>query len=321
MHPSQTFRREAFTWELRSRSLVLGCVTQVMGILNVTPDSFSDGGSLRSTAEAVETALKMFDDGAAIVDIGGESTRPGAAAMISDNEELDRVLPVIEGIRGLKPDALLSIDTYRAVTARAAVTAGAEIVNDVSGLLWDSAMASTCAELGCGVVAMHTRGRPAEWKTLPRLEDSEVLPLVLRELAVRKQAALDAGIRRERLVLDPGFGFGKAFESNYPLLARLHELRSLGQPLLAGVSRKAFLGRTLGRRHAGPNALAANAPPGNAQPQNSPARDVPADARTYATVAAITAAVLNGADLVRVHEVKAAVDAVAIADAVLSATE
>jgi dihydropteroate synthase len=314
MHPSQTFRREAFTWELRSRFLVLGCVTQVMGILNVTPDSFSDGGRLRSTAEAVETALRMFDEGAAIVDIGGESTRPGAAAVISDREELDRVRPVIEGIRRHKADALLSVDTYRAATARAAVSAGAEIVNDVSGLLWDSAMASTCAELGCGVVVMHTRGRPAEWKTLAPLEDSDVVPLVLRELAVRKQAALDAGIRRERLVLDPGFGFGKTFESNYPLLARLYELRSMGQPLLAGVSRKAFLGRTLGRRQAG-----GSAPTRNASTVNTTPRDVPADARTYATVAAITAAVLNGADLVRVHEVKAAVEAVAIADAVLAA--
>ncbi|MGI8773103.1 MAG: dihydropteroate synthase, partial [Acidobacteriaceae bacterium] len=239
-------------------------------------------------------------------DIGGESTRPGAVAEIGDAEELGRVLPVIEGIRGHKPDALLSIDTYRAATARAAVIAGAEIVNDVSGLLWDSAMALTCAGLGCGVVAMHTRGRPAEWKTLPRLGDREVVALVLRELGERKQAALDAGIRRERLVLDPGFGFGKAFENNYPLLARLDELRSLGQPLLAGVSRKAFLGRTLGRRYAGANALP---------------RDVPADARGYATVAAIAAAVLNGADLVRVHEVKPAVEAVAIADAVLAASD
>lgn len=258
-----------------------------------------------STAEAVETALRMFEEGAAIVDIGGESTRPGAVAEISDAQEQDRVLPVIEGIRRHKPDALLSIDTYRAVTARAAVMAGAEIVNDVSGLLWDSAMAATCAELGCGVVVMHTRGRSAEWKMLPRIEDGEVVPLVLRELRERRQVALDAGIRRERLVLDPGFGFGKAFESNYPLLARLRGLRSLGQPLLAGVSRKAFLGRTVGLRYAG---------------FNPPALELPASERTYATVAAVTAAVLNGADLVRVHEVKPAVDAVAIADAVLAAT-
>ncbi len=304
MHSSREFRRDAATWELRSRVLVLGCITQVMGILNVTPDSFSDGGRVRSTAEAVETALRMFDEGAAIVDIGGESTRPGVAVEISDAEELGRVLPVIEGIRAHKPDALLSIDTYRAATARAAVMAGVEIVNDVSGLLWDTAMASTCAQLGCGVVAMHTRGRPAEWKRLPRLKDGEVTPLVLRGLRERKQAALDAGIRRERLVLDPGFGFGKAFENNYPLLAGLSELRSLGQPLLAGVSRKAFLGRTLGQRYA-----AMGAP-----------LEVPADGRSYATVAAITVAVLHGADLVRVHEVKSAVDAAAIADAVLAAT-
>jgi dihydropteroate synthase len=296
-------------WELRSRSLALGSVTRVMGILNVTPDSFSDGGRLASVAAATETALNMFEEGAAIVDVGGESTRPGAQEKLSTGEEMDRVLPVIEAIRRHRPDALLSIDTYRAATARAAVAAGAEIVNDVSGLLWDDAMGYTCAELGCGVVVMHTRGRPAEWKTLPRLDDSDVVPLVLRELSAGRQRALAAGIRRERLVLDPGFGFGKTFESNYPLLARLYELRSLGQPLLAGVSRKAFLGRTLARRLANPE--------GGAGDGVLP--DVPVEARANATVAAVAIAVINGADLVRVHDVAPAVEAAAIADAVLAA--
>jgi dihydropteroate synthase len=297
-------------WELRSRSLALGRVTRVMGILNVTPDSFSDGGRLDSVAAATEAALSMFAQGADIVDVGGESTRPGAQGKLSDAEEMDRVLPVIEEIRRHKPDALLSIDTYRAATARAAVAAGAEIVNDVSGLVWDPAMGRTCAELECGVVVMHTRGRPAEWRTLPRLEDSDVVPLVLRELSARKQQALAAGIRKERLVLDPGFGFGKTFESNYPLLARLYELRALGQPLLAGVSRKAFLGRTLARRMVNPDGAAGD----GALP------DVPAGERANATVAAVAIAVLNGADVVRVHDVAPAVEAAAIADAVLAAT-
>ncbi len=238
-------RRAHFDWRLRTRSLALGTATRVVGILNVTPDSFSDGGLLHSVDDAVQAALAMFVDGAAIVDVGGESTRPGAGADLSTQQEIDRVLPVIAGIRQAKPDALLSIDTYHAATARAAVAAGAEIVNDVSGLLWDEAMAATCAELQCGVILMHARGRPYEWKSLPRLTPDEVLPLVKRELAARRSAALAAGIAADRIVLDPGFGFGKVQDANYPLLRGLPELAVLGQPLLAGVSRKSFLGHTL----------------------------------------------------------------------------
>src|SRR6185437_5740138 len=237
--------RAHFDWKLRTQSLALGTVTRVMGILNVTPDSFSDGGRLRSVDDAVEAALAMFADGAVIVDVGGESTRPGAGGTISTQQEIDRVLPVIEGIRRAEPGALLSIDTYHVATARAAIQAGAEIVNDVSGLLWDDAMAATCAELQCGVVLMHARGRPHEWKSLPRLKPDEVLPLVKRELAERLAAALAAGIESARIVLDPGFGFGKVQDANYPLLCGLPELATLGQPLLAGVSRKSFLGHTL----------------------------------------------------------------------------
>ena len=237
--------RAHFEWKLRTRSLALGAVTRVMGILNVTPDSFSDGGRLRSVDEAVDTALGMFADGAAIVDIGGESTRPGVSGTISIQQEIDRVLPVIEGVRRAKPDAVISIDTYHALTARSAVEAGAEIVNDVSGLLWDEAMAATCAELECGLVLMHARGRPAEWKSLPRLKPEEVVPLVKRELTERRAAAIEAGIGVERIVLDPGFGFGKMQDANYSLLRGLPELAELGQPLLAGISRKSFLGHTL----------------------------------------------------------------------------
>jgi dihydropteroate synthase len=291
--------RMHFDWKLRTRSLALGAVTRVMGILNVTPDSFSDGGRLRSADEAVDAALRMFEDGAAIVDVGGESTRPGAAGTISTQQEIDRVLPVIEGIRHTQPGALLSVDTYHAATARAAIAAGAEIINDVSGLLWDEALAGTCAELHCGLVLMHARGRPAEWKSLPRLRPDEVLPLVKRELAERRTVAIEGGIAPERIVLDPGFGFGKMQDANYSLLRGLPELAELGQPLLAGVSRKSFLGHTLAPLYGAANA--------------------PVSAREQASLAAATIAILMGASIVRVHKVRETVEAAMIADAALAA--
>jgi dihydropteroate synthase len=293
-------RRTHFDWKLRTHSLALGTVTRVVGILNVTPDSFSDGGLLHSVDGAVEAALAMFADGAAIVDVGGESTRPGASAALSTQQEIDRVVPVITGIRQAKRDALLSIDTYHAATARAAIAAGAEIVNDVSGLLWDDAMAATCVELQCGVILMHARGRPYEWKSLPRLMPDEVLPLVKRELAARVSAALAAGIAADRIVLDPGFGFGKVQDANYPLLRGLAELAALGQPMLAGVSRKSFLGHTLA-------------------PLYGPA-GAPVSARDHATLAASTIAIVMGASLVRVHQVRATAEAALIADAALAAS-
>jgi dihydropteroate synthase len=293
--------RAHFDWKLRTRSLALGTVTRVMGILNVTPDSFSDGGLLQSADQAVETALAMFAEGAAIVDVGGESTRPGAGGTISTQQEIDRVQPVIEGIHRAQPSALLSIDTYRSATAQAAVRAGAEIVNDVSGLLWDDAMAATCAGLQCGVILMHARGRPVEWKSLPRLLPEEVVPLVRDELAQRRSAALAAGIAAERIVLDPGFGFGKIHDANYPLLLGLPSLAALGQPLLAGVSRKSFLGHTLAPLYG--------------------AAGAPVSAREHATIAATTIAILMGASLVRVHQVRPAVEAALIADAALAAAQ
>ncbi len=267
----------------------------LIGVVNVTPDSFSDGGKFFSTVQAVEHAMQLLDEGADILDLGGESTRPGARPSVSAQEELDRVLPVIETIQQERPGTVLSIDTYKAETARAAVTAGAEIVNDVSGFLWDPAMAATCAELGCGVILMHTRGRGSEWRAQPPLPHNEVVPLVLRELEERSRAALAAGVQRAAIVLDPGFGFGKSLDENYPLLAHFEELHALGYPLLAGPSRKSFLGKTLA---------------------STCGRDVPPGQRDNATLAAITAAVLAGAHLVRVHSVQAAREAIAIADAI-----
>jgi dihydropteroate synthase len=290
--------RPLMTWQLRTRALEVGKRTLVMGVLNVTPDSFSDGGLYSSADATIAAGLRMFEEGAAILDIGGESTRPGIYARPSAGQEADRVLPVIAGVLRARPDALISIDTYHASTAREAVTAGAEIVNDVSGLLWDPSMAATCAELGCGVVLMHTRGRPEEWRSLPDLAPNEVVPLIVRDLTDRVTHARQSGIDPRRLVLDPGFGFGKAFDENYPILAHLEEIRTLGLPVVAGVSRKGFLGRTLAPLRGG--------------------RDATVAERGNATIAAVTASILGGADIVRVHDVRSAVEAAAIADAVLS---
>ena len=179
--------RARYDWQMRSRVLALGERTCVMGIVNVTPDSFSDGGQYASTDAAVTQALRMLDDGAAIVDVGGESTRPGAPALtheaISAEEEQQRVLPVIEGVLRARPGAIVSVDTYRASTAHAAVLAGAEIVNDVSGGLWDPAMLATCAELRCGLVVMHTCGLPSEWAMQASLNPEAVMTTVLVKCA------------------------------------------------------------------------------------------------------------------------------------------
>ena len=290
-------QRDEYVWQLRTRRLELGRRTVVMGVLNVTPDSFSDGGRFPYPDMAAADALRMFEQGADIVDIGGESTRPGKRVEVSVDEEQQRVLPVVELILRAKPDALLSVDTYKAATARAAVEAGVEIVNDVSALGWDSAMAGVCAELRCGLVMMHTRGRPDEWRELPRLEKGDVLPLVREELRESLQRALAAGVEENRITVDPGYGFGKWLGENYPLLAHQDELRELQRPMLAGVSRKSFLGWGLKELHGGSNA--------------------PVAERGNATLAGITATILAGAHIVRVHEVRPAVEAARIADAVL----
>jgi len=299
-------RRPRFTWQLRTRSLTLGERTFVMGILNVTPDSFSDGGAFFEPDAALEQALSMLDHGADLIDIGGESTRPGSTQPISSAEEQARILPVLEAILRERPVSVLSIDTYKAETARAAIAAGAEIVNDISGLQWDPEMAATCAPSSCGIVLMHTRGCPPEWRTQPHLPQDEVVSLVKSGLARSLDQALDAGIDRSRIVLDPGYGFGKAWDNNYPLLAHQDELLTLGQPILAGVSRKSFLGRTLAQ------AMSSATNPPAADPP-----DFPPHARGNATLAATTAAILAGASIVRVHDVRPAVEAARIADAIL----
>lgn len=299
--------RPIYDWRLRTRSLALGRRTLVMGVLNVTPDSFSDAGHFYDAASAPERAvvhaLELLDHGAEILDLGGESTRPGAVRL-SPDEEQARVLPVLEAIVRERPLAVVSIDTFHAATARRGVESGAEIVNDVSGGLWDAAMLGTLAGFGCGVILMHTRGTPAEWKTLPALADDEVLPLVMGGLEERLRAAVAAGVARERIVLDPGLGFGKRLDENYPVLAGLGELQGLGQPILVGASRKGFLAQTV-----------AEAPSLAAVHEGAPP---PANARLNPTIAANVAAILAGAHIVRVHDAQPAAEAAAIADRILA---
>jgi dihydropteroate synthase len=292
--------RSPCDWKLRTRSLALGKRTLIVGVLNTTPDSFSDGGAFATPAAAIEHALAMFEEGADIVDIGGESTRPGKHDPVGVREEIDRVVPVLEGVLRHRPHSILSVDTYKSETASEALRAGAEIVNDVSAFLWDHAMARVCVASGCGVVLMHTRGHPDEWRALPGLEPKQVIPHVKQALQQRLQGAQEAGIARESIVLDPGFGFGIILEQNYALLAGLEDLAGLGQPLLTGVSRKGFLGRTLAPLYGGV--------------------DAPVGRRGSASLAAVTATILAGAHLVRVHDVRESREAAAIADAILAAS-
>ncbi|HUR36435.1 MAG TPA: dihydropteroate synthase [Terriglobales bacterium] len=290
-------RRPRYDWQLRTRKLALGGRTLVMGIVNVTPDSFSDGGEYYSSEKAIAHALRLHEEGADILDIGGESTRPGKKEPVSEQEELSRVLPVIEGVRKKLPAAIVSVDTYKAAVARGAVAAGAEIVNDVSSFRWDARMADTVADLKCAAILMHMRGRPEDWRTQP--PDPDIVATVQRDLRSSANAAVDAGVEKRCLMLDPGFGFGKNFDENYPLLARFAELHALGFPLLSGTSRKSFIGRTLA--HDG--------------------QDAALKERLIGTMATVTASVLAGAHVVRVHDVKEAVETVKIADAILRPNE
>jgi len=304
------WRRQPVEWRLRRRALRLGERTLVMGVVNITPDSFSDGGLYLQAEAAIEHGIRLLDEGADLLDLGAESTRPGSragdssagvSAAVTAEEEQARLLPVIEGLLRARPEAILSVDTYKASTARAALAAGVEIVNDVSGFSWDAGMAQVCAEAGCGVVLMHTRGKPDQWRAQPQLPSDAVLATVRAGLEASLQIALAAGVAPEAIVLDPGYGFGKRFGENYALLARQDELLALGRPLLAGVSRKSFLART----------LADSLPAADGQ--------VSAEARETASVAALVTAILHGASIVRVHSVRSAVEAAAIADAVFAA--
>jgi dihydropteroate synthase len=286
--------RAIFQWNVGSRILELGRRTLIMGVVNVTPDSFSDGGLYIDAEKAVVRAEQLLDDGATIIDVGGESTRPGVSEPVSEEEERRRVLPVIRDLKRRRPDAVVSVDTYKASVARAAVELGAEVVNDVSGFRWDPKMTKTLAALKVGAVLMHTRGRPEEWRSLPPIGDPVLM--VKRDLRQWAESATLAGVKRDHLVLDPGFGFGKRLEENYPLLAHFAELQQMGFPLLAGVSRKSFIGRILARG----------------------GKDAEVAERLYGTLAAETGLILKGAHIIRTHDVRFAVEAARVADAMVA---
>lgn len=294
-------------WQLRTRSVELGRRTVVMGVVNITADSFSDGGRFLEPERAVEHALRLMRHGAEIIDLGAESTRPGShagdplQASVSAQQEQDRLLPALEMLLRARPAAVVSIDTYKAETARAALRAGAEIVNDVSGFSWDPAMPQVCAEEHGGVVLMHTRGRPDEWLRQPTLDSSQMLATVLDGLRNSLQRAMQAGIPSSAIVLDPGYGFGKRMGENFALLRHQSQLLALGRPLLAGLSRKSFLRQALAARLG---------------------REVrSAASMEIASVAGLTAAILVGASIVRVHSARAATEAAAVADALLERSD
>lgn len=263
-------------------ALELGRRTLVMGVLNVTPDSFSDGGRWADPDAALRRARDMVREGADLIDVGGESTRPGARA-VPAAEELCRVLPVVERLAAERIP--VSIDTSKAAVAGAALRAGAGIVNDVTALRGDRAMARTVARAGAALILMHMKGTPRTMQRQPRYRDvvAEILDFFRR----RQEFAWRAGIPRDKILLDPGIGFGKSPEHNVEILRRLDEFRGLGRPLVIGTSRKSFIGRALGRR---------------------------VDERQFGTAATVTAAVLRGADVVRVHDVREMSDVVRMSD-------
>jgi dihydropteroate synthase len=296
-------RRRRFRLRLVSRTLVLGERTLLMGVLNVTPDSFADGGRFFHTAAAVEHALAMERAGADILDIGGESTRPGSEG-VSAEEELRRILPVLQALRGSAPYGAgrgrlkipISVDTQKAAVAEAAVAAGAEIINDVSALRSDAALAEVARRHRLPIVLMHMRGAPRTMQQGPFARN--VMLDVKKGLRAAVARALQAGIARAQIVLDPGIGFGKSFAQNFELLARLSELAALGYPLLVGPSRKRFIGVALA---------------------SAAAREWPPDERVWGTAAAVTAAILGGAHIVRVHDVAEMVQVARIADGIVAA--
>jgi dihydropteroate synthase len=289
-------RRRRFRLKLPSGTLVLGERTLVMGVLNVTPDSFSDGGLFLDPAAAAARALEMQRAGADLLDIGGESTRPGAEGVAAE-VELDRVLPVLRALRG-RLKIPVSIDTAKAEVAGAALDAGAEIINDVTALRADPGLAHVARRAGVPLVLMHMRGTPRTMQQGPFARD--ILRDVARGLREAAARARRAGVRRSQIILDPGIGFGKTFDQNYELLAHLGRLAALGYPLLVGTSRKAFIGATLG---------SAGLQPGT----------VPPDQRVWGTAATVTAAILGGAHIVRVHDVAEMAQVARVADALARA--
>jgi dihydropteroate synthase len=281
-----------FRLKLPLRTLVLGQRTMVMGVLNVTPDSFSDGGKFLQPESAVEQAFAIERAGADLLDVGGESTRPGSNET-SASVELDRILPVLEALRG-RLKIPISVDTRRASVAELAVSAGAELVNDVSGLNSDPRIAEVAARHGVPLILMHMRGEPGTMQAGPFAR--EVMKDVMQGLRKSVEIARKAGVAKSQIVLDPGIGFGKSFAQNYELLQKLPQLAKLGYPLLVGTSRKGFLGATLAR-------------------DGKPASP---EERIWGTAATVTASISNGAHIVRVHDVTEMVQVARVADCLLN---
>ncbi len=267
------------------RVMEFGHKVHLMGVLNVTPDSFSDGGQFFERQSAIEQALQLVEAGADIIDVGGESTRPGAQPVNAD-EEMERVIPVIEEIRR-HSDAWISVDTYKADVAEAAVAAGAHLVNDISGLGFDERMASTVADAECGLVLMHIRKTPATMQNEIHYDD--LIGDITSYFKKRLQRADEAGIDGDKILLDPGIGFGKTVAHNYRIIRELAAFRQLKKPLLVGTSRKSFIGAVTDRG---------------------------ADERLFGTAATVACAVFSGADVVRVHDVAELNDVVRVAEAV-----
>lgn len=280
-------------WHIGNRrTLPIGCRTLLMGILNITPDSFSDGGEFFSLDTALAHAEQMIADGADIIDVGGESTRPGHAAIVSAEEEIRRVVPVISEL-AKRFDVPLSVDTTKAAVARASLEAGAAIVNDISALRFEPELADEVAKSGAGLVLMHSRGGPGELHGLPPVAD--IIEEVTTSLRSSIEVAEERGVRREAIVIDPGIGFGKSQEQNIELIAKLNQIVAAfpDLPVLIGTSRKSFLGRILADKDGNP---------------------APSDQRLNATMASTTAGILKGATIVRVHDVKAAAETIRVVD-------
>jgi dihydropteroate synthase len=277
--------RKIFEWKLRGRSLQLGDRTLVMGVLNVTPDSFSDGGKYDDPDRAFARAVELEEQGADIIDVGAESTRPGSSR-IPEAEELRRLIPVLKRLRG-KLAVPVSVDTYKAAVAEKALEYEADIINDPSGLTFDVQLARICANADAGLILNHMRGTPETWGKLGPMKDP--VGTIRTELEAAMNRARRSGVDQHRIVVDPGLGFGKRKEQNSEILARLREIARLERPILVGASRKAFLAQATDQE------------------------------TEFASAAAATAAILGGAHIIRVHDVKAMLPAVRVADAITAA--
>ena len=277
---------QPLSFKTSRREIIFGARTLIMGIVNATPDSFSDGGRFTTSAEAVEEGMRLVDAGADILDVGGESTRPGSDPVPLE-EELKRVMPVI-GALANKVNVPISIDTTKAAVAREAINMGAEIINDVSAMRFDEEMPKVAADTGAGLILMHMRGLPKIMQTGPIVYQSLIYDIIafLRE---RLQSAQSFGVESERTMIDPGIGFGKTAEDNMKILKHLGRFRALGRPILTGVSRKAFIGKVTG-----------------GEPRE----------RLAGTVAAVVVSIMNGSSIVRVHDVEVMKKVVAMADAI-----